>query len=156
MSPARRRRLLAQKKSPRGDRGTDYPASGPAYEPASDSEEPESEENASEIEAPSEDENERSEADDDIAASPAPLTKLRAPEESDNPDAELIKSRSPALPRVRANPGPLPEPLPPRLDDVVRRLRDDLLTCGGDAAALADEICARHRDRLREALGLSE
>ena len=55
---------------------------------------------------------------------------------------------------VGTNPGPLPDPLPPRLDRAVHELREDLLTTGGAAAGLADEICARHRDRLREALGL--
>lgn len=50
------------------------------------------------------------------------------------------------------NPGPLPEPLPPPLDAVVRGLREDLLAAGGDAAGLADEICSRHRDRLRAVL----
>ena len=53
-----------------------------------------------------------------------------------------------------ANTGPLPDPLPPPLDAAVRALREDLLTSGGDAAALADEICARHRDALRAALGV--
>ena len=57
---------------------------------------------------------------------------------------------------VRRNPGPLPDPLPPPLDAAVRALREDLLTVGGTAAGLADELCARHRDRLREALGLAE
>ena len=56
---------------------------------------------------------------------------------------------------VGTNPGPLPDPLPPRLDRAVHELREDLLTTGGAAAGLADEICARHRDRLREALGLA-
>ena len=51
-----------------------------------------------------------------------------------------------------ANPGPLPDPLPPPLDAAVRALREDLLIAGGSAAGLADEICARHRDRLRAAL----
>ena len=55
---------------------------------------------------------------------------------------------------VNANPGPLPDPLPPPLDAAVRALREDLLVTGGAAAGLADELCARHRDRLREAFGL--
>ena len=59
---------------------------------------------------------------------------------------------APAYRPAAANPGPLPEPLPPPLDAVVRGLREDLLAAGGDAAGLADEICARHRDRLRAVL----
>ena len=63
----------------------------------------------------------------------------------------------PAVPAALTDPtplaGPLPAPLPPPLDAAVRALRDDLLDAGGTAAALADEICARHRDRLRTALG---
>ncbi|MFH5803683.1 hypothetical protein [Alienimonas sp. DA493] len=153
-SPARRRRLLVHKAAGRGDRPTDYPRSGPAYdserrEPeASDAEDELAEDGA----APADD---APDADDEQAAGGEP--------EADEPDllpapapAPTANRRPRALPAVRSNPDPLPEPLPPRLDEVVRRLREDLLTLGGPAAALADEICARHRDRLREALGLSE
>ena len=72
-------------------------------------------------------------------------SETRLPDRSDRP-----------LSPVASNPGPLPQPLPPRLDAVVRRLREDLIASGGEAAGLADEICARHRDRLREALGLDD
>ena len=64
-----------------------------------------------------------------------------------------VTAALPPLAVVAANPGPLPDPLPPRLDAAVRALREDLLAVGGPAAALADEICARHRDRLRAAVG---
>ena len=64
----------------------------------------------------------------------------------------VVPRPSPAYRPAAANLGPLPEPLPPPLDSVVRGLREDLLAAGGDAAGLADEICARHRDRLRAVL----
>ena len=92
------------------------------------------------------------EADD--AAPPALIDEPAAAMLPAAREPERTRPARGALPPVRANPGPLPDPLPPRLDAVVRALREDLLMSGGGAAELADEICARHRDRLREALGL--
>ena len=92
---------------------------------------------------------------------PAPVAPPAAPPT----DFPLADVDPPALPRpvpgaaaapayrpAAANPGPLPDPLPPPLDAAVRGLREDLLAAGPDAAGLADEICARHRDRLRAVL----
>ena len=98
------------------------------------------------------------------AAEVSPTTPLTPPP-IDFPVAEadppvVPKPTAAAAPRAAAaaafNPGPLPDPLPPPLDAAVRGLREDLLAAGPDAAGLADEICARHRDRLRAVLaGLS-
>ena len=142
-APARRRRLLAHRPPARGDRGADDPRSAPALPSgASGATEP---------------------PGDDPPSPPTEETAEEAAGEDGDPPALLPAPsgpppgwRAPLLPAVAANPGPLPEPLPPRLDAVVRRLRDDLLDAGGGAGALADEICARHRDRLREALGLTD
>ena len=88
---------------------------------------------------------------------PAPAPVAPSPPPTDFP---LVDPDPPVLPRAPAashagdpfNPGPLPDPLPPPLDAVVRGLREDLLAAGPGTAALADELCARHRDRLRAVL----
>ena len=83
-----------------------------------------------------------------VAPPPEPPTDFPIAVEPPAP----VSRPAPAYRPAAANPGPLPEPLPPPLDAVVRGLREDLLAAGGDAAGLADEICARHRDRLRAVL----
>ena len=89
-----------------------------------------------------------------VAADPPPADA--PPVDSFSTDALAERFAGGTLRPVGTNPGPLPAPLPPRLDRAVHELREDLLTTGGAAAGLADEICARHRDRLREALGLAD
>ena len=176
-SPARRRRLLARTATARG---TDYAKAHPAYVSPDDTEPTDDGEAAAAGTADADsEETETAAPAEPPAARPASADLLPATvqhdgvRENDEPAAAGEHDRQPGpltrrpaapaappatrprvLPPVAANPEPLPEPLPPRLDAVVRRLREDLLSAGGDAAALADEICARHRDRLREALGL--
>ncbi|QDT16987.1 hypothetical protein [Alienimonas californiensis] len=160
-TPARRRRLLAHKSA---GRPTDYPRSSPAYVPEGAEEETEAadderaEDDSAELDSAQEEDADFGEptAADEPGASSSLLPATVDAGERPPRRLPLAGERPRALPSIRSNPGPLPEPLPPRLDEVVRRLREDLLTLGGPAAALADEICARHRDRLREALGLSE
>ncbi|MEM9700902.1 MAG: hypothetical protein AAF907_00495 [Planctomycetota bacterium] len=139
-SPARRRRLLAQKKAARAERAAD---AAPAPKLSDDSE-------AGALNhAPVV---QRSGSLDETLAALLPASTEGGREEPDGP-AATSRWSAPLAP-VGPNPVPLPEALPPRLDAAVQRLREDLLVAGGEAAALADEICARHRDRLREALGL--
>ena len=108
----------------------------------------------------------REECDDELRVLPAeapaaePETAPAAPRTPPPTDFPVVEADPPAVPRpapkpappAAFNPGPLPDPLPPPLDAVVRGLREDLLAAGPDAAGLADEICARHRDRLRAVL----
>ncbi len=125
---------MVQKVAARGDRGTDYPKSGPVGvdPPAAEAEQ----------------------TDEAPEHPPDLLPATVEPNIQPTVEPTVAHAFPHAFPAVGSNPGPLPDPLPPRLDEVVRRLREDLLQSGGAAAGLADEICARHRDRLREALGL--
>ena len=101
---------------------------------------------------------------DEPAAAPEPPAFAEAsaepapPAEPDRPPADGLLPAAPERRAVHVPPpravsaGRLPDPLPPGLDAAVRALREDLLDAGGAAAGLADEICARHRDRLRVAI----